>query len=747
MGCDSSRLRKKEEPDRPEYLEPKKVISTQPKKTLNGGQKQNTTRGKPPKYRTKIDSRVLAKYDVKALIGKGSFSDVLRVENKLTKQPYAVKILRLKNQHSKEVSQSELRALTRVRHPYVIQLMEVFESKECVYLVMELATGGELYERIKMKGHLTEKESIRILQMVLDGVIYLHSKGITHRDLKPENLLFYHPGQDSKILITDFGFAKTATSAEDKTLFTTWCGTPEYIAPELLCKKPYTNSVDLWAIGVITYVMISGHLPFAAETPSKLYQQIVRAKYSYSREVWKRTSDGAKNFIDKLLHVEPDKRLKAVEARKEAWVNSVPPLTSHKGQSSKYLSSQASGKSAKSTLSYKSPIFKQKKFNEEIVPSDVANNEKSRVSIREDDAKISSEEADRKLKIATQGENIDSNNDFDKDDGPVSSLNRYETALLSPAAKEKPESTVASIQEEFPSAAATEDSNSVASRAEACPCDNELVPHEFDAVSPRARTNNPDGSQAGCFPMNRFADDTTVVPDWIEKRRSDNFYRNPLDFNSRSQRGMSWRNPRRGELDLMFAPLQKSKLNWYMQEKASVIEKVGLWLEEQNGYTKEERLSNSHGDIDRLSKLQIQSEMPLDNPLLQYASVSAASSPIKHYNDFSKQNLPSARASKVMHPELTPQVSSELSDGLPVSDTAVFDASTGAKAQIRTKIKPDLTLKLKTGLNAQLKAELQQDAAAKLEPVNGLLENSFASLPHGIESYKMQRGQFNGNIF
>lgn len=285
MGCDSSRLKKKEEPDQQEYLEPKKVISPQPKNKPNVGKKQSPSRRKPPKYRTKIDARVLAKYDVKALIGKGSFSDVLRVENKLTKQPYAVKILRLKNQHSKEVSQSELRALTRIRHPYVIQLMEVFESKECVYLVMELATGGELYERIKMKGHLSEKESIRILQMVLEGVIYLHSKGITHRDLKPENLLFYHPGQDSKILITDFGFAKTTSSPEDNTLFTTWCGTPEYIAPELLCKKPYSNAVDLWAIGVITYVMISGHLPFAAETPSKLYQQIVRAKYSYSREV------------------------------------------------------------------------------------------------------------------------------------------------------------------------------------------------------------------------------------------------------------------------------------------------------------------------------------------------------------------------------------------------------------------------------------------------------------------------------
>ncbi len=285
MGCDSSILRKKGDSDSPRYGQKKLTSPDSYKKQTQRQQKQTPARVKPPKYRTKIDSRVLAKYDVKALIGKGSFSDVLRVENKITKQPYAVKILRLKNQHSKEVSQSELCALTRVRYPYIIHLIEVFESKDCVYLVMELATGGELYERIKMKGHLSEKESIRILQMVLDGVIYLHGKGITHRDLKPENLLFYHPGQDSKVLITDFGFAKTTSSPEDNTLFTTWCGTPEYIAPELLCKKPYTNSVDMWAIGVITYVMISGHLPFAAETPSKLYQQIIRAKYSYSREV------------------------------------------------------------------------------------------------------------------------------------------------------------------------------------------------------------------------------------------------------------------------------------------------------------------------------------------------------------------------------------------------------------------------------------------------------------------------------
>ena len=286
MGCGSS----KPKPDRPDVgghdcvkIVPPDIQKQNPQKYI--AQKRDHSRTNKPKYKTKIDSRVLAKYDVKALIGRGSFSDVLRVQNKMTKQPFAIKILRLKNASSREVFQSELAALTRIRHQYVIHLYEVFESKDCVYLVMELATGGELFERIKMKGHLHEKESIRILQMVLEGVQYLHENGIAHRDLKPENLLFYHPGQDSKILITDFGFAKTKANPDDNTPYTTWCGTPEYIAPELLCKKPYTKAVDMWAIGVITYVMLSGHLPFSADTPSKLYQQIINAKYSYSRDV------------------------------------------------------------------------------------------------------------------------------------------------------------------------------------------------------------------------------------------------------------------------------------------------------------------------------------------------------------------------------------------------------------------------------------------------------------------------------
>ncbi|WAR12878.1 KPSH1-like protein, partial [Mya arenaria] len=232
------------------------------------------------KYRDKFDPRVTAKYDIKALIGRGSFSRVVRVENRLTRQPYAIKMI--DRVQGKDVFESELKVLRRVKHQYIIQLVEVFETKDKVYMVMELATGGELFDRIIAKGSFTERDATRVLTMVLEGVAYLHGLGIAHRDLKPENLLYYHPGHDSKIMITDFGLS--ATIKGDSMMRTT-CGTPEYIAPEILARKPYTVQVDMWAIGVITYILLSGTMPFDDENRTRLYRLILKAKYSYVGEV------------------------------------------------------------------------------------------------------------------------------------------------------------------------------------------------------------------------------------------------------------------------------------------------------------------------------------------------------------------------------------------------------------------------------------------------------------------------------
>lgn len=241
-------------------------------------------RKKVAKYRAKFDPRVKAKYDIKALIGRGSFSRVVRVEHKSTRQPYAIKMIETRSREGREVCESELCVLRRVRHTNIIQLMEVFETTERVYMVMELATGGELFDRIIARGSFTERDATRVLQMVLDGVKYLHTLGITHRDLKPENLLYYHPGADSKIIITDFGLASSRKKG-DECLMKTTCGTPEYIAPEILVRKPYTNAVDMWALGVISYILLSGTMPFEDDNRMRLYRQILKGKYSFSGEV------------------------------------------------------------------------------------------------------------------------------------------------------------------------------------------------------------------------------------------------------------------------------------------------------------------------------------------------------------------------------------------------------------------------------------------------------------------------------
>ncbi|XP_027541085.1 serine/threonine-protein kinase H1 isoform X2 [Neopelma chrysocephalum] len=263
-------------------------------------------KNKVAKYRAKFDPRVTAKYDIKALIGRGSFSRVVRVEHKATKQPYAIKMIETKYREGREVCESELSVLRRVRHTNIIQLIEVFETQDRVYMVMELATGGELFDRIIAKGSFTERDATRVLQMVLDGVRYLHTLGITHRDLKPENLLYYHPGTDSKIMITDFGLASARKKGDDCLMKTT-CGTPEYIAPEILVRKPYTNSVDMWALGVISYILLSGTMPFEDDNRTRLYRQILKGKYSYSGEeikscVYKRPGE-LRNVLSSFLRL------------------------------------------------------------------------------------------------------------------------------------------------------------------------------------------------------------------------------------------------------------------------------------------------------------------------------------------------------------------------------------------------------------------------------------------------------------
>uniref|UniRef100_A0A668UK80 Protein kinase domain-containing protein n=1 Tax=Oreochromis aureus TaxID=47969 RepID=A0A668UK80_OREAU len=256
------------------------------------------------------------RYDIKALIGRGSFSRVVRVEHRATHQPFAIKMMEVEAPEGREVCDSELAVLQRVSHANVIQLVEVFQFPQRVYMVLELATGGELLDRVVSRGHFTERDATQAIQMILAALVYLHNLGITHRDLKPENLLYYHPGADSRLLVTDFGLSAFAKSWSLRTT----CGTPEYMAPEVLLRRPYSCAVDMWALGVIAYILLSGTVPFEDDSRTRLYRSIVRGKYSFRGNPWPSVSNLAKDFILRLLVLDPATRLTAEQAVRHPWV-------------------------------------------------------------------------------------------------------------------------------------------------------------------------------------------------------------------------------------------------------------------------------------------------------------------------------------------------------------------------------------------------------------------------------------------
>ncbi|CAJ0842934.1 14526_t:CDS:2 [Entrophospora sp. SA101] len=262
------------------------------------------------------------KYRVTAkVLGTGSFAVVKECVEKKTNESYALKILTKKVLKGKEkILSTELDILKKVHHPYVVSLHDLYESKEGVFIVTDLASGGELFSQLLLKGSYTEKDAADLARKLLEGVAYLHDLGIVHRDLKPENLLFKDTSEDADILITDFGLSKILTSTED-VLFTA-CGTPDYVAPEVLLQVGHNKPVDVWSIGVILYVMLCGYTPFWGENQAELFESIMSGEYDFEEEYWSEISDSAMDLIEKMLTHDPSKRITAKEACKHPWFES-----------------------------------------------------------------------------------------------------------------------------------------------------------------------------------------------------------------------------------------------------------------------------------------------------------------------------------------------------------------------------------------------------------------------------------------
>lgn len=269
-----------------------------------------------------LEKTLTDRYETGKVLGSGSFAVVRQVTRKADGKDFAVKIIdRLKLKDKESMFRSEIKVLKKVHHRHIVCLQDLIETKAHHYLISDLATGGELFEVLLNKGCFTEADAARLVRQLLEALDYLHAIGCVHRDLKPENLLFRDASPDSDILITDFGLARLTNSNH---LLTTCAGTPYYVSPEVLEQTGHSTPCDMWSLGVIVYTLLSGCMPFFSSEDDTsnfiLYQNIMKGKYEYPEEYWGEISHQAKDFISRLLVVNPNKRMTAHEALSHPWL-------------------------------------------------------------------------------------------------------------------------------------------------------------------------------------------------------------------------------------------------------------------------------------------------------------------------------------------------------------------------------------------------------------------------------------------
>ncbi|ESR32466.1 hypothetical protein CICLE_v10004880mg [Citrus x clementina] len=258
----------------------------------------------------------LGRYELGRTLGEGNFGKVKFAQDLDSGLPFAVKILE-KNRiiHLKITDQikREIATLKLLKHPNVVRLHEVLASKSKIYMVLEYVTGGELFDKIASKGRLQEAEGRKLFQQLIDGVSYCHNKGVFHRDLKLENILLDSKGN---IKISDFGLSALPQHFRDDGLLHTTCGSPNYVAPEVLANRGYDGATsDIWSCGVILYVILTGYLPFDDRNLAVLYQKIFRGDFKLPK--W--LSPGAQNLLRKILEPNPVKRITIAGIKADEW--------------------------------------------------------------------------------------------------------------------------------------------------------------------------------------------------------------------------------------------------------------------------------------------------------------------------------------------------------------------------------------------------------------------------------------------
>lgn len=274
----------------------------------------NKVAGQPPSYNKKAD------YKFGKTLGAGTFGIVKYAKQHSTGDEVAVKIIVKKNLKGNDhVVIEELSLLKECHHPHIIAFKDWFESKEKFYIVTQLATGGELFDRICDYGKFTEKDARQSVKDILEAVDYLHHKDIVHRDLKPENLLFVTPDPQASLVLTDFGIAKHLKSPDE--VLHSMAGSFGYAAPEVLKGTGHGKPCDIWSLGVITFTILSGYSPFRSESVRDFLEEIEGPNaLVFHKKYWQDVSEDAKDFIKSCLALDPALRPTSAELLKHEWI-------------------------------------------------------------------------------------------------------------------------------------------------------------------------------------------------------------------------------------------------------------------------------------------------------------------------------------------------------------------------------------------------------------------------------------------
>lgn len=270
-------------------------------------------------YRPKnVKEEVTKAYKMGRDLGSGNFAVVKHATRRDNGQSYAIKIINKALCAGKEeMIDMELDVLRKVSHPHIIGMTEYFDTADKLYVVLDYVEGGELFDRIVDEGNFTEQDASRIMRQMTEAIQYLHAQDIVHRDLKPENLLFKSRGSTSDIMVTDFGLAKLCS---DEEALKTACGTPNYVAPEILLQKGYGKEVDVWSLGVILFILLCGYPPFYDESDAALFQLIMKGQFEFDERYWSDISTGVKKLISNILKVNPLERLDTQQILAHPWI-------------------------------------------------------------------------------------------------------------------------------------------------------------------------------------------------------------------------------------------------------------------------------------------------------------------------------------------------------------------------------------------------------------------------------------------